>query len=418
MERNLIEKGWNYKKREYEEVFSGCQIMNQLEDKEVKVSVIIIAWKWHPNLLHNLQSLMKQKEEISFEIIFVNNGAAKEEFVKVEQYFDYYVTLNENTGAYKARNIGALYANASILIFLEDDGVPEINYVKSHYLAHQAYDVLTVRGVCFPESGVLNSPYYSHYYRGLKVKSCFPELEGNMSVKASAFFLVGGWNDEILFGYGGFDLSLRVLKVATNKDKQIYSPVSLIYHDGMTDPEKQKAKKERQNCTQKILDKHFPEWREEFLKWIEYIGENHSPQIRDKEALIELFELQSNVMKTNLDLYFANDKFFDGNSTNVFLRVSHMQKMKNVKVYIFGAGSSGVSLLEILNNKSIEVAGFIDNNPSKKNKLLDGKTTCLPSDIQFEDAFILVASEWYKEISQQLQSQFKVNNFLIYKKTI
>lgn len=61
------------------------------------------------------------------------------------------------------------------------------------------------------------------------------------------FFAVGGWDDEIIFGGGGIDLAFRLLQVESDRRKQIYSPVPIVYHDYAANEEHLalKHKKER-----------------------------------------------------------------------------------------------------------------------------------------------------------------------------
>ena len=46
------------------------------------------------------------------------------EMAAVRPWVDIVVTLNTNTGAYLSRNIGAVFANAPILLFVDDDAMP------------------------------------------------------------------------------------------------------------------------------------------------------------------------------------------------------------------------------------------------------------------------------------------------------
>ncbi len=48
------------------------------------------------------------------------------------------------------------------------------------------------------------------YYLGDKPFPIYADLEGNTTYKAKAFFKFGGWDDEIKFGGGGVDLSIRL----------------------------------------------------------------------------------------------------------------------------------------------------------------------------------------------------------------
>lgn len=75
-------------------------------------------------------------------------------------------------------------------------------------------------------------------------------------------------------------------------------------------------------------------------------------------------------------------------------------EIKNLEVYIYGAGKVGQSLLEILNKSKFKVEGFIDSDNNKiGKKILDKEIYdnnvlgCLPF-----DAVVIEAGKYYKEI--------------------
>jgi SAM-dependent methyltransferase len=70
-------------------------------------------------------------------------------------------------------------------------------------------------------------------------------------------------------------------------------------------------------------------------------------------------------------------------------------------IYIFGSGAAGRLLLEYLRVVEIEPAGMIDNNKEKWGLDFLGLKIFDP-EIVGQDIFIIIASSWFKEISEQL----------------
>ncbi|MFW9930066.1 MAG: glycosyltransferase, partial [Candidatus Thorarchaeota archaeon] len=228
LKEKLHEKGWDSKYDLYKPDFNSVEYKRIVDSPNI--SVIVISWRLHPDTIKNFHVLEGQRDK-NFELIFVNNGADEKEFSQIENYVDTYVKLNKNTGAYLARNIGAVFGKASILLFLEDDGIPCDNIIEAHLNAHAKYDIIALRGVYLPKTSNPLNKIAAHYYLGDKPRSIFADLEGNSSYNAEIFFKAGGWDDNIYFGGGGVDLSIRLLKLDNDKRKQIYSPAPVLYHD-------------------------------------------------------------------------------------------------------------------------------------------------------------------------------------------
>lgn len=266
----LKTKNWESKFALYRDVFEYyTELRNQ---KSPSISVIVISWRLHPDNLKSFKILEEQRDQ-NFELIFVDNGAAPDEFEPLKPYIDTYVRLNTNTGAYLARNVGALFAQAPILFFLEDDGIPADNLIKAHREAFAKYDVIAVRGVYhFKNSANPFNKLAHHYYLGDLPYPRYSDLEGNASYRAENFFAVGGWDDEIIFGGGGIELAIRLMSSEPDMQKQIYSPEPVIYHDYVTDEAHLQAKRKKQNKSFARLRKKHPIFDSFQHAWNRYIG--------------------------------------------------------------------------------------------------------------------------------------------------
>lgn len=301
MAKDLISKldqlGWNNRAEKYQAVFDSVEYFNTIADPHV--SIVVISWRYIPEMLENFKSLERQRTT-NFELVFVNNGAADEEFKSVLPFVDTYIRLNCNTGAFKARNIGALFAKAPILIFLEDDGIPCENFVSSHLEAFEKYEVISVRGVYKP----LNSNNHfnklaKHYTLGSTTFPRFSDLEGNVSYNKAAFMNVGGWNDDINFGHGGLELSLRLTRQYPDLALQIYSPGPYILHDYAKSEEHINTKFEKQKKSLARLKEIYPEWDEFVASWAPLYNKRYKVKDRSVTATV-LFEKGINYISEHL----------------------------------------------------------------------------------------------------------------------
>ena len=256
LKTRLDKINWTYKFEDYKKVFLNYQILR--EKKNPEASVIIISHRALKETIQSLKILTTNKKTDYYEIIFVNNGEKEENFKEIKKYVDIFISLTENFGAYKARNIGAVFAHGKYLIFLEDDGIPEENFVEAHLKAYQLYDAIVVRGVIKPVTNSTFNLQASHYYLGPNYLCIFCDVEGNVSYEASVFFKVGGWDDNIFFGGGGVELSIRLSKVEIDLRKQIYSPEPVIYHDFAKSEEHLQNKLKKQATSREYLRKKHP----------------------------------------------------------------------------------------------------------------------------------------------------------------
>jgi glycosyltransferase involved in cell wall biosynthesis len=261
---HLNKVGWSHKESLYNSYIDKIKIQKAI--KEPKVSIVIISWQFNKQMLENFKSLDKQRHT-DFELIFVNNGKGDDEFASILPLVDTYIRLNTNTGAYKARNIGSVFANAPILFFLEDDGVAHKNLVESHLKAFEQYKVISVRGVCKVLTENKLNKLAQHYYLGSKAFPYFGNLEGNTSYDAQAFYEVGGWSDDINFGHGGPELSYRLTKRFPDKREQIYCPEPIIYHDYAKNEEHLEVKRVKQKISYKALKEKYPDYDGFIKSW-------------------------------------------------------------------------------------------------------------------------------------------------------
>ena len=285
----LVKRNWQNKWTLYGQYFKQLNRKNLPEMPNL--SVILINGQFNQKIIENIRCLSQQQPQ-PIEIIFVNNGADPQSFSEIMPIIQVYIELNRNTGAYLARNIGALMARSDILLFLDDDAQPDPNLIQAHLHAHHTCDIIACRGAVIPLSKGSIAPY--HYKPGDCPYPLFADIEGNTSYRADAFFEAGGWDDQIFFGGGGVDLSLRLLKVYPDRTKQIYSPQPVIFHDFARDEMHLNKKREKQAKSHAYLRAKHPDYDASLASWsslkgcTDLIKKKEIPALNDANPFISI----------------------------------------------------------------------------------------------------------------------------------
>lgn len=258
LERNLRRIGWMAKSSAYQAEFRYSVDKRRLE--EPRVSVVVISHRRHPDTARCLNSLRASLAERG-ELLFVSNGVAAEDLGEIPAIADLYIELGRNTGAFMARNIGSAFARGPILLFVEDDCVPEPGIIDAHLLAHERGARVSVRGVYEPKQDSPLNRLAHHYSMGNHPQPSYAIVEGNTSYRADTFHAVGGWRDEIRFGGGGTELALRLLEHEPDLRSQVYEPTARIMHDYAVNEEHLSQKRECQRRSFDELQTLNPSYR-------------------------------------------------------------------------------------------------------------------------------------------------------------
>lgn len=401
----LMEKSWTYKFESYKNYFEYLKIINTVFNPQI--SVIIISWRLHPNTIITLKNLFQQKENYNIEVIFVDNGSKINEFSDLYSCVDNYIRLNQNTGVSISRNIGAAFSRAPVILFLEDDGIPDEELIASHLCSHLKFKAHSVRGVCLPLTNNLLNDKQTHYFRGGHFFPFYANLEGNTSYNAKVFFEVGGWDDDIKYGGEGKALAIKIWEYSLDVTKQIYSPISIIYHDYASSHERFKEKLVLQKESFDYLSQKYSIWNEFDELWLDYEGnvsllKETNLWKSDSNLQKEYYDLKERIYTRNETylLSYMNGKAFLHETQRIKEIVKQFQGKRRIS--IFGAGEYGGRVYESLLRQGIDVKYFIDNDSSKCGDIKSGIPIIEPSSITKEH-FILVASSWFFEISEQLE---------------
>jgi len=234
-----------------------------------EVSVIVVCYQEHELLEKCIEALSTQ-EGVNYEVILVNNGVGEGTTVDLSEYkIDKYIILSENLGAYMSRNIAARFANGRILVFIDDDGIASSNnFLKEFRDCFDKYRVVAVRGTCQAPEGI--QPAF--YHCGDKPYPAFPTLEGNCAFLRADFMKVGGWNDDIKFGGGGFEIGCRFVKAGYDYNRLMYSPFPVLIHKYSDDEYTVSEKQKRQDQGRALLRSVHPDWKDIWGKWAKMVG--------------------------------------------------------------------------------------------------------------------------------------------------
>lgn len=192
------------------------------------LSIIIVAFREKLEELERcLDSLRPLMQGLGCELIFVDNGLDEDCARVVCEVSDLYVKPPENLGCCGGRNLGAYFATAPSMMFVDADGSilnADIEAIKQFNLS----DLIAARGkVCSASSG--SDPL--HYDLGDDERPSLIDTEGISIWKRSYFVDAGGFNED-LKGNEGIVLGYRLVNYFSADPRQfIYLPVLVLTHD-------------------------------------------------------------------------------------------------------------------------------------------------------------------------------------------
>lgn len=184
-----------------------------------EISICISTW-CRKDMLEKIiiklenQTLTRDKYEIIVCDSYSNDGTNELMEKLLIKYNNLkYINDHKNVLATK-RNIGIDLAEGNIVVFMDDDVLPENNFIEAHLNAH-AYkkNVVFCGNIRFPLEWVKNSNYYRYrdkYHKNLKGEELkFNRIVVmNMSFKKDEFLKKVGYVSEKFIGYGGEDTEL------------------------------------------------------------------------------------------------------------------------------------------------------------------------------------------------------------------
>lgn len=176
-----------------------------------------------------LRALAEQRFDQPFEVIVAVDGSTDgtaESLRTMPAPFPMTVLEQPNAGAAAARNKGARQARGEILLFLDDDMVPQADLLEQHDRAHRAgADAVLGHMPLHPESapgaisaavGTWSEERLARLSRADARLTLHDLLTGQLSVAASVFRDIGGFDDAFThrgsFGNEDVDLGHRLMR--------------------------------------------------------------------------------------------------------------------------------------------------------------------------------------------------------------
>ena len=225
------------------------------DDKQISVSVVIVAYGGRDGLIDCLESLVNQNDQ-DFEIILVDNGNNERIHLKLQDYPMLHIHSPVNLHWTEGRNLGAHFARGRFISFIDDDGILDGKYISNVKAAWRQFNFLAVRGRIRPKSKFSNQSVAGHYDYGEYPIPAILMAEGNMAIEKDVFKAVGGF-DPLVLGGEGLELTHRLLKQYPGRDIY-YWPGLLMYHD-FVKGKNMLAKKKRHSITQAYFNFLAPE---------------------------------------------------------------------------------------------------------------------------------------------------------------
>jgi glycosyltransferase involved in cell wall biosynthesis len=194
-----------------------------------QVSVVVVTRNRRSDLEEAIESLRQQTYD-NIEIVIVDNGSVDDTVAVLrEHYADIQlVTLEQNTGPYHGRNVGAAASQGDILFFLDDDTSMErtaVAEIVDRFTKQPALGVIVGRIIVIDTgetvlfSKLMTSPDQECYLGDMVA-------EGITAIRRDLFDLVGRWPAHYFRAQVGKDLSYRVIEAGYNI---LYLPTAIGY---------------------------------------------------------------------------------------------------------------------------------------------------------------------------------------------
>ena len=208
------------------------------------VSVVIPTYNRKQVLAKTLEALDGQTLDSGlFEVIVVDDGSSDGTGELVESFqggFELRYERCQNGGLAAARNRGLALATHDVVVFLDDDVVPERDFLRQHWIEHCRDDNIAVlRSLPFhPDVARSSFLWYLEHVTFFDLfkdeekyaegRPPMPPVNGNSSVRRRHLERLGGY-DATFRAYGGEDLDLGY-RLQEDGVRFVYNARAVGYH--------------------------------------------------------------------------------------------------------------------------------------------------------------------------------------------
>jgi len=202
------------------------------------ITIIIPTFNRCNDLIRCLNLILKQKDDAQIEIIVIDDGSTDKTAETTKDYVMRYKQLKyfrqENKGPATARNLGIDNAKGDIIAFIDDDCIPEKDWIKKIVNTHKKHKQLVVGGLTKVDNNHV-STFVTQYLtnqalvqeiNGVKKFIYFPTC--NVSFKKAVFDRFKF--DETFPLPGGEDLEFG-WRLLTNNVEMIQDKEIVVYHN-------------------------------------------------------------------------------------------------------------------------------------------------------------------------------------------
>jgi glycosyltransferase involved in cell wall biosynthesis len=219
-------------------------------------SIVVVSYKDVPGVEPALEAIGWQARAENCEVILVDNGNDKLEAIG-RRTLDGAVMVRApfQTGCSLGRNLGAHFARAPYLIFVDDDGLIEPDFVASLLRAARETGAVAVRGRVAPLTP--GTPEAVHYDLGERRLATFIGAEGASLWQRQVFCDADGFHP-LLYGHEGHDLCARLFPFH-GPFAFLYEPGAVLRHDYADDPKARASKEARYNRNVAFVQSRVPE---------------------------------------------------------------------------------------------------------------------------------------------------------------
>jgi glycogen(starch) synthase len=174
-----------------------------------RVSVVISTYNRAAGLRNTLDGLRRQTYD-DFEVIVVNGPSTDDTAAVLEAIPDVRSLSCADTHLSRSRNIGIAASAGDVVAFIDDDAIPESNWVAGLAAAYGDDTVGGAGGLVFDHTGAALQYRYSVSDRTGRTRfDCVPPLDRYLGAGADPFLYLQGTNcsfrRDVLAEIGGFD---------------------------------------------------------------------------------------------------------------------------------------------------------------------------------------------------------------------